>query len=283
MRHARLARPVLALALLVCAPAVEAASPLANTFTYQGALRKSGVPVSATCDFQFGIWDQSAGGLQSGITQSTSAPVTAGLFTAVLNTGGEFGGNPFAGDARYLDIAVRCPPDLGFTSLSRVLLQSTPYALGLAPGAESKGGVNTAFTAVSTTLQGTGLLGQADSGANAWGTAGFSMEGIGVLAHGGDNTSAPNVALEVNGGALKVSGSVRPAFIFTTDVVYSGCSNILDPLLDGDPNAILIVTPRQAPTLPARDVWVLYSAGVWNLCSPSLATGMKYDILVIKQ
>src|SRR5437762_12919230 len=108
MSHARLARRVLAFALLACVPAVEAAA-LANTFSYQGALRKSGVPVSATCDFQFGIWDQSSLGSQSGITQSTSALVTGGLFTTLLNTGGEFGGNPFAGDARYLDIAVRCP------------------------------------------------------------------------------------------------------------------------------------------------------------------------------
>jgi hypothetical protein len=285
MRHARLARPVLALALFVSASAVEAASsPLANTFSYQGVLRKSGVPVSATCDFQFGIWDQSSGGLQTGITQSTSALVTGGLFTTVLNTGGEFSANPFAGDARYLDIAVRCPPDPGFTSLGRVLLQSTPYTLGLAPGALTSGAVSTAFEAMSTSINGTGLFGQADTGANAWGTAGFSAEGIGVLAHGGDNTLAPNVALELFGGALKVGGSVRPAFVFTVSVVSTGCTSILDPLVAGDPNAMMIVTPRQdTGTVPASDVRVLYNTGVWYLCSPSLATGMKYNVLVINQ
>ncbi len=86
---------------------------------------------------QFSLWDAAGsstppmGGAQIGITQELPVTVTNGLFTAVLNSGSEFGGNAFTGEARWLQIAVRCPARSGeYTTLSpRQAVTPAPYAL----------------------------------------------------------------------------------------------------------------------------------------------------------
>lgn len=287
-------RSTLALGFLLVLSPRLAADALPPSFTYQGVLRKSGVLVSATCTFQFSVWDQSVGGVMFG-SQSLPVSVGNGLFTVVLNSGGEMG-NPFTGEARWLDIGVQCPPDIAPTPLGRVAATSHPYALGLIPGATVSGPTGAPMvTGLSPSIQGTGLLGAADSGASAWGVAAFSTEGLGlfaksdgtgtaVFAKAADNTSTPNTALQLEGGALRVSGTVKPAFIFTTSVVSSGCASMANPLLDGNSDAIVMLTPRQdTGTVPATDVRALYNSGTWYVCSPSLGTGMKYDVLVINQ
>ncbi len=111
---------------------VSAATPLTSTFTYQGQLKtSSGSPVSATCDFQFGLWDSASGPAQIGITQTVSSvSVSGGLFTALLNIGNEFGNTAFNGNARWLSIAVRCPTGGAYTPLiSRQPLTALPFAL----------------------------------------------------------------------------------------------------------------------------------------------------------
>jgi hypothetical protein len=103
-------------------------------FTYQGQLKKSGALVSATCSFRFGLWDAAVNGNQQGIYDTQSVPVSNGLFSVVLNASGHLGTGTFPGGPRWLDIAVQCPPDPGYTSLGRVAVEATPYAIGLAPG-----------------------------------------------------------------------------------------------------------------------------------------------------
>jgi hypothetical protein len=110
----------------------DPAGPLGTGFTYQGQLTRNGGPITATCDFQFSLFDAVSGGTQIGSTQTVSGvSVAAGLFTVVL----DFGNGVFTGSARWLAIAVRCPPDLVFTPLSssRQPLTAAPYALAL-PG-----------------------------------------------------------------------------------------------------------------------------------------------------
>ncbi len=98
-------------------------------FTYQGRL-DNGAPVTDTCGFQFGLWDAPGGGAQAGVTQTVSAAVTDGVFTALLNSGAEFGSGAFDGDARYLAMAVRCPDSGPYTPLApRQPLTAAPYAL----------------------------------------------------------------------------------------------------------------------------------------------------------
>ncbi|MGQ9841813.1 MAG: hypothetical protein ACUVR4_15140, partial [Anaerolineae bacterium] len=114
---------------------------LGTAFTYQGQLKSGGSPVNGNCDFQFSLWDAAIGGAQVGSTQAkTNVAVSDGYFTIPdLN----FGSTAFQGDARWLQIAVRCPAGSGtYTTLSpRQALTAAPYALSLRPGAGIIGGV----------------------------------------------------------------------------------------------------------------------------------------------
>ncbi len=135
---------ILLLATLVVAPAVaqgpeppvqdsgeggiSVQAVLGTVFTYQGQLIKDSNPVTASCDFQFSLWDSSSGGAQIGGTQTkTNVPVNNGLFTVQI----DFGDGVFQGDARWLQVAVRCPTGSGsYNVLSpRQPLTAAPYAL----------------------------------------------------------------------------------------------------------------------------------------------------------
>ncbi len=109
-----------ALALIARVPVEVVAAPVGTGFTYQGQLKVGGVPLNDTADFQFTLWDDAGsgdpptGGTQVGGVQAINAlPVTAGLFTATLNPGGEFGGDAFDGNARWLQVEVRSPAGSG--------------------------------------------------------------------------------------------------------------------------------------------------------------------------
>ncbi len=117
----------------LAASAAWAQSPLGTEFTYQGQLKHAGVPLSATADFQFSLWDDvgsgdpPTGGNQVGSTVDvTAVNVLNGLFTAKL----DFGVGAFNGMARWLQIAVRSPAGSGdFTTLSpRQSLTAPPYS-----------------------------------------------------------------------------------------------------------------------------------------------------------
>jgi hypothetical protein len=105
-------------------------APLGSGFTYQGRVHKSGVPVNDACDFEFSLFEDAGGVTQVGATQTIlGVAVVDGLFTVELNSGVEFGPNAFVGDERFLEIAVKCPPDAGFTPLSPLQkLTAAPFA-----------------------------------------------------------------------------------------------------------------------------------------------------------
>ena len=167
---------------------------LGTAFTYQGQLKQGGNPVNGNCDFQFSLWNASSGGTQVGTTQTKSnVSVSNGLFTTSLDFG-----SIFTGDARWLQIAVRCPAGSGlYTNLSpRQALTAAPYALGLRPGAAIVGQEG-AYSALSVsngypggvwppaekkavaawTSDGTALWGAAGSGTGVYGA---SIGGAGV-------------------------------------------------------------------------------------------------------
>ncbi len=189
-------------------PALAPLASASTAFTYQGQLKNGGSSVNGTCDFQFRLYDAPvAGNLTGSSPQTATTLVTNGLFAVQL----DFGASPFTGDARWLDIRVACPTGGAYTPLTpRQALTAAPYALGLLPGAVITGSASTALTAISSAPQGTGIIGEADNGSNAWGVYGYSSSGIGVLASGGNNAEAPNTALNISGGRLTVGGSVRP-------------------------------------------------------------------------
>ena len=88
------------------------AADIGTGFTYQGSLEKpAGTPVTATCDFRFGLWDALTGGNQKGTSPQTApnVGVSAGVFTVPL----DFGADAIDGTARWLEIEVRCPAGVG--------------------------------------------------------------------------------------------------------------------------------------------------------------------------
>ena len=108
-------------------PVVDAPqSPIGTGFTYQGVVKKDGLPYSGSCSFAFSLWDSAAGGLQVGSTLTQTLTVSDGLFIANL----DFGSGRFNGQQRWLEVKVRCPAASGaYVSLGRQELSAAPYAL----------------------------------------------------------------------------------------------------------------------------------------------------------
>ena len=133
----------------------DAPTPLGTAFTYQGQLIKDGVPANGSCDMRFILYDAGVGGNQVGpILEKLAVIVTGGLFTVPDL---DFGGGVFAGDRRWLEVAVKCPAGSGSyaTVGERQELTATPYAL-YATGNRGLGGN-------AGTTPGTNYLGTSDN------------------------------------------------------------------------------------------------------------------------
>ncbi len=104
----------------------NAQAPTTTTFTYQGRLLQSNDYVDGVnCNFQFSLYGTLSGGASlGGVQVVNNVPVSDGYFTVNLNFGDQFNGDP-----RYLETAVQCPGETGFTTLTpRVTLYAAPYA-----------------------------------------------------------------------------------------------------------------------------------------------------------
>ena len=103
------------IALVAVAPTLGQ-TPLGTAFTYQGQLKENGAPMDGTAHLRFSLWDAPGngsppvGGGQIGASHLlANVPVANGLFTVLLNAGGQFGANAFNGEARWLQVEVcRC-------------------------------------------------------------------------------------------------------------------------------------------------------------------------------
>ncbi|MBK6728366.1 MAG: hypothetical protein IPG63_14140 [Xanthomonadales bacterium] len=113
--------------LLVAALAAPTASALGTEFTYQGRLQDDIAPAQGLYDFEFRLHDNLIGGNQVGpLVTLADIPVEHGVFTVQL----DFGPGMFAGEARWLSIAVREGAGSGsYEALTpRQPLSATPYA-----------------------------------------------------------------------------------------------------------------------------------------------------------
>jgi hypothetical protein len=128
------------------------AAPLGTAFTYQGRLNEGAALANGQYDLRFGLFDDRTAGVQLPPTLTTNnIPVSNGLFTVTL----DFGSSAFAGDARWLEIAVRTNGAASFSPLSpRQPLTPAPYSL-YASGA---GSAVTAGTASSVAANGVNAL-----------------------------------------------------------------------------------------------------------------------------
>ena len=108
-------------------PSSELAVPMSSAFTYQGRLQDDSGPVNSLCDFEFKMFASSEGSDEVwGTVPRYNLLVNDGYFTVDDLA---FPGI-FQGEARFIEISVRCPAGEGsFENLSpRQELTAVPYA-----------------------------------------------------------------------------------------------------------------------------------------------------------
>lgn len=123
------------------AGAAASAATVGSGFAYQGRVADdTGNPIDGPCDLRFDLYDAASGGTKIGEVLSPNQPVADGLFALTL----DFGAAAFRGDARWLEIAVRCPAGSGTyrTLDGRQSVSAVPYAMGLRPGAQIIGSLS---------------------------------------------------------------------------------------------------------------------------------------------
>lgn len=184
---------------------VLAQIPMGSAFTYQGQMQQGGGPVNATCDFEFGLWNDATstapGDLVAGPLVFDGAAgnpqpidVQSGFFAVLL----DFGTAVFAGDARWLEVSVRCPTGVGaYTTLNpRAQLTPTPYSTF----------AGTAATVVTENDPEVGVI-QTDALAKWDGAALVTSNVVDDGLNVGIGVAIPSATLDV-GGDIAVNGSV---------------------------------------------------------------------------
>jgi hypothetical protein len=156
---------------------------VSTAFTYQGELKKGSSPVNDTCDMRFRLYATASTGAQVGSSINATVPITNGLFTVVLNEGGEFGDSAFTGDRRWLRVEVKCTGESTYTDLGRQELTAAPYALSLRPGAVISGtNASGSILHVENTGGGTGSAVYAKS-SSGYAVHAWSETNVGVYAN----------------------------------------------------------------------------------------------------
>lgn len=108
-----------------------AQTPLDTAFSYQGRLSDGGGPANGVYDLGFRLYDAASGGSQIGTAVCYNDVVVAnGLFTILLEFGAQF-----AGQERFLEIAVRGDTGLGCGNLAGFVTLTPRQPLTAAPNA----------------------------------------------------------------------------------------------------------------------------------------------------
>ena len=153
----------------------------------------------------------------------------------------------------------RCPRDVGTPNDAAALHGRFGGALAFnSPAPAGVRGDSTANVGVmGLTDTGHGVVGGAEAGV---GVQGYATSGANSIAVQAVHVSG-GTALDVRNGALMVSGAVRTAIFFIA--LSDRCTPINDPLLNGDPLALVFVTLRSAGYIGT----VEYVMNKWNVCT----------------
>ncbi len=278
-------------------------APLGTTFSYQGLLKIGGVPYTGNCDMQFTLWNGTPPtGLPITTISALVSPVMVsnGLFIAYLDFGDQF-----TGDYRAIEPHVRCPNGSGlYQDLPAQVIYPAPYALSLRPGATISGTAATGLTinnmvdADSPSMYANSFTGRAVLGyslamtGTGIGVNGIanSPTGVGVAAQ---NNSAGGVALRIWKGGIQVTNAGintnTPVFIHQVKTgtgsnlcTIQNYSTVIDnALINGNPNAILIVTPNfgsnDTGTPPAVGIPAVYYDAT-NQCGKGAGRWVIYNL-----
>lgn len=177
-------------------------------------------------------------------------------------------------------------------------------------GTPAATGAGTGSAVFATSMSGVAIAGATDGGVGVLGYAGGSPSGVAIdasstaaiavraRAYGASvgvvaQHDSGKTALEVSNGAVKVSGSVRPAFQHTTTAANTaGHVTTLDhPLLNGDPNAMVFAMHAYVPGATVNDpkeksVWYDTALAKWRIYHDDLSSmplNLRFNVLVIKQ
>lgn len=283
-------RAAFCVVMVILATAAHAFA-LPGAFTYQGRLEDAGAPAIGLYDVQFRLKSAVTGGFTIGspvVLEDVS--VQDGLFTVTLNANNEFENGAFEafdGNPRWLEIWVRRGDLTGsHTILSpRQPVTAAPYAL-------TAGALAVPTSAVGDTdadlFVPSGLLSITQNGTAA-----------AILA----TNTVGGPALAIGSGGVRVVGAGvntdTAVFIHEVTAANIDCfilcfgTTIDHPLTNGDPNAILIVTPRGRLDRAVPGVMTFFSEleNKWRLFvpdamvdinAPTLETGDRFNILVVK-
>ncbi len=271
------------------APA-DSRAVVGTSFTYQGELRDNNVPVNASENFTFSLWDAAgsgcppAGGTQLGASIPMSGvSVTDGLFTVLLNQAAEFGATPFDGNARWLQVSVN-----GTTLCPRQELTQTPYATrSLAPwvtsGANlyySAGNVSVGTSANANKLD---VEGGAAIGATYSGTSAAPTNGLIVQGNVGLGTTTVVNKLDVEGGAAIGATYSGTNTAPTNGLIVQGNVGVgvTAPVnkLDVEGGVAIGATYSGTNTVPTNGLLVEGSVGI-GITSPDTKLAVNGDIAI---
>jgi hypothetical protein len=242
---------------------VSIAATVGSKFSYQGVLKENGSPVTGSRAMTFRLYSDDSCTTQVGSDiDKPGVPVTNGLFSVELDVTH----SDFDGQGLWLEVEV------GGTKIGCQGILPVPYALSLRPGATIK----------DATAVGSGSAGTALTLANG----GIRVSGA------GEGTNTPVFIHKVKttdpGGNLCIKGSWQQYY-----------STVIDhPLLNGNPDAILFVTPNYGLASsghigPASDPYAVYyddidqcgfGVGKWvvyNWAGTTLNDGQLFNVMVV--
>ncbi len=145
----------------------------------------------------------------------------------------------------------------------------------------------TGIGVLGTSTSGSGLVGNSATGRGVYGAV-SDVNGTGVAASG---AGPAGTALSIANGGIKVVGAgvgtATPVFIHLTSAANtSGNVTFLDnPLTNGDPDAIVLVTHRWTGTYLNHATGVYYTGTRWAIFNEDLAAmplGVPFNVLVVK-
>jgi hypothetical protein len=248
--------------------------------TYQGRLtNSSGAPLNSAVNMVFKLYDSSSVLRWTSATRSVT-PVN-GLFTVYLG----YGSDPDLGVldlVAFIGVTVGSDPEMTPRQPLNTVVGHSEIGSGVVGSSNNYRGVE------GTSNTGWGVFGQTDSLVHA-----------GVYAEGGGPSGD---ALSISNGGIQVvgagAGANTPVFVHVVTAYNINPANtpqtiISHVLTDGDPYAILIITPSHnyggsgggfnsshpvgVSYNPSFNKWVIY-----NIDGTPMVAGQQFNVLVVK-
>jgi hypothetical protein len=184
-----------------------ASEPVGTAFTFQGHIKNNDMPVDATCEFTFTLWDDPAAGNQVG--NSPQGPIAVDVVQGLFTVNIDFGPQAITGVGRWLQITVECPGEAPATLAPRTRLAPSPHALAL-PGLYTleNSSSPSVIGGFSGNAVGAGVVGGAIAGGGRENEINQVAADFGSIG-GGLSNMASGIHSAVGGGWLNTAGGAE--------------------------------------------------------------------------